>query len=450
MSPAELLLALAPTIASPTSVPEDEPTELVDLPEYAMPIDGGRMPTGELTDEPRTKPLGAKVLFVNFDGGQMNFCGNDDPHGDCSTIFGGVVLPYSGDAVKRATVIQVIRKRVADFGISVTDVRPASGDYDMEMVGNWQGEQPGFAGIAPNIDCFDNDGGETSFTLEASQSADGIAEIVLQELAHTWGLEHVDEGVDLLFPTTSGSNKTFTDECHKIVEDTMLNPSGGICNSVHTEFCDSGWQNSYQELLFVFGESVPDTAAPTVEILAPADGETVAPDFDILIGFADDQQPVVIEATITIASDALPEPVSSTGAYAGPSELTFPVDGLPVGEYTITVEGLDESMNPASDEITVVVDDPASADESEGGDDDGPSTATDAGSTDGGDDGNDDGDDDDGDGSSGGAGADAGEGPSDRGCACAAALEPAPAAAFGLLLVALFGRRRGNSSPVRS
>ena len=46
--------------------------------------------------------LGDKVLFVNFDGGQMNgFCGND-PVDNCSDIYGGVVLPYSGDAAKRA------------------------------------------------------------------------------------------------------------------------------------------------------------------------------------------------------------------------------------------------------------------------------------------------------------------------------------------------------------
>jgi len=442
MSPVCLLLALLP---SPV-----EPVDPLDAAAHAIPIDGGRMPTDELTDEPRTRALGAKILFVNFDGGQMNFCGDDDPSGNCSTIFNGVVLPYSGDAVKRASVIQVIRKRVADFGITVTDTRPEAGDYDMEMVGNWQGEQPGFAGVAPNIDCFDNDGGETSFTLEASQSADGIAEIVLQELAHTWGLEHVDEGTDLLFPTTSGSNKTFVDDCFKIVSDTTLNPSNGICNSVHTEFCDSGWQNSYRELLFVFGEAVPDTIAPTISIVAPEDGATIEGDVALVVAFADDQQPVVISATITLEGDALPEPVPSSGAYAGPSELEFPINGLPPGEYTITVEGTDESDNPASDQITIMVTEPAGADESgddgstaaDDGTDEGP--ATDDDSADG------DGDDGDGDGSSGSATADQDESATDRGCACDVGGSRDAWAALGLFVLAFTGVRRRSTCRRRS
>lgn len=438
MSPFFLLLAVSPP---------DEPLELIDQPEHAIPIDGGVMPTQDLADEPRRRALGAKILYVNFDGGQMNgFCG-DDPHDNCSSIFNGVVLPYSGDAVKRASVIQVIRSRVEDFGITVTDTRPAAGDYDMEMVGNWQGEQPGFAGVAPNIDCFDNDGGETSFTLESAQTADGIAEIVLQEAAHTWGLEHVDEGTDLLYPTTSGSNKTFVDECYKIVSDTMLNPSNGYCNNVHTQFCNSGWQNSHAELLLVFGESVPDSIAPTVEILEPSDGATLEGDVDLVVSFADDQTPVVINATITISGDALAEPVEATGAYAGPSELSFPIDGLPEGEYTITVDALDESDNPASDQISITIDNPVAADES--GDD--AASADSAGTGDGGDadtgDGGENADadagDDDGDDGSGGS-----EGPSeddssaDRGCACDVPTSRGPLAAFGLTLLAFVGVRR--------
>lgn len=384
--------------------------------------------------------LGAKILYVNFDGGDMNDCGNDDPQGDCSTIFDGNVLPYSGDAAKRASVIQVIRSRVEDFGITVTDLRPEAGDYDMEMVGNWQGEMPGFAGIAPNIDCFDSSGGEVSFTLESSGTADGIAEIVLQEAAHTWGLEHVNEGTDLLYPTTSGSNKTFVDECHKIVSDTQLNESNGYCNQVHTEFCDSGWQNSYRELLFVFGESIADTIAPTVVITSPADGDTVESSFQLVVDIADDQSPVVVEMTITISGGALPGPVTDGGAYAGPDAVPFPIDGLPDGEYTLRVEGLDESGNPASDEITVTVQSAStdgtstSATEPEGSsggpvDPSGTAASADDGTTPAG---TDEGGDDT---SSAGGGA-----VSDAGCGCRAT--PNRFAALPLLAIAWLPRRR--------
>jgi hypothetical protein len=351
MSPFSLLLFAAPV---PVVAAGNEP---IDDPAFALPIDPPQAPAPRnMTLERAPQRLGAKILFVNFDGGQLNGgCGND-PHNDCSQIFNGTVLPYSGDEAKRASVIQVIRSRVEDFGITITNLRPDSGDYDMEMVGNWQGEMPGFAGVAPNIDCWDADGGEVSFTLESAASADGIAEIVLQEAAHTWGLEHVNVQTDLLFPTTSGSNKTFNDDCAKIVSDTMLNESDGYCNQVHTNFCNSGWQNSYQELLMVFGESTPDTIAPTVEIVSPADGAQNEGTFDLVIHIEDDQSPVIADTTITIENPALPDAIPPfMGAFAGPADLEFPIQGLPDGEYTVHVAIADESANPAEDQITFTV-----------------------------------------------------------------------------------------------
>ena len=343
-----LIFALGSSTPLAIGVEGLDPTDTVagaraDGPVAGVTVGGEQPPLG----------LGAKILYVNFDGADMNACGNNNPQDNCSTIFGGNVLPYSGDAAKRASVIQVIRLRVADFGVTVTDQRPANGDYDMEMVGNWQGQDPGFAGVAPNIDCFDNTGGEVSFTLESAGTADGIAEIVLQEAAHTWGLEHVNEGTDLLYPTTSGANKTFVDECHKIVSDTQLNESNGYCNQVHTQFCDSGWQNSYRELLLVFGESVADVTAPTLSITAPEDGASVEGAFDLVVDIADDQSPVVISTTITITGPVSPPPVEN--AFAGPTSLSFPIEGLPAGDYTIRVDGLDESGNAASDEIVITV-----------------------------------------------------------------------------------------------
>jgi hypothetical protein len=399
-------------------------------------------PVDTLGDSPRPQRLGAKILYVNFDGGDMNFCGNDSPQDNCSTIFGGTILPYSGDAAKRASVIQVIRKRVEDFGITVTDTRPAQGDYDMEMVGNWQGEMPGFAGVAPNIDCFDETGGEVSFTLESSGTADGIAEIVLQEAAHTWGLEHVNEGTDLLYPTTSGSNKTFVDECYKIVQDTLLNEFDGYCNQVHTQFCDSGWQNSHQELLLVFGASIPDVAPPSVEITAPEDGAVIDGDFELVVDIADDQSPVVMDMTITITSPALPEPVPFDGAYAGPTSISFPIDGLPDGEYTIHVDGVDESGNPASDEIAVTVSTPgaegtttaATGADGTGDDSDGATDPSGAGTEDPGTDAG-----TDADGSSSGQPA---AGASESGCACAHDSSAPPTRWLPLVACAWLLRRR--------
>jgi MYXO-CTERM domain-containing protein len=337
------------------------------------------------------------------------------------------------------------RKRVEEFGLTITDQRPGSGDYDMEMVGNWQGSNPDFAGIAPGGDCWDNDGGETSFTLEVSTSADAIAEIMLQELAHTWGLDHVDEQQDLLFPTTQGTNKTFRDECYQIVSDTDLNPTQGFC-SHHQEACGSNsQQNSHDEMMLIFGPSIPDTQVPIVAILAPANDATIdGGEFDLDIGLQDDQRPAVMTTTITISGPSLAEPIESDGAFASPAELTFPITGLADGEYTIRLDATDESGNPASDEIVISV----VGSDVEPAEDDGADSSGDGGSgSDEGDEGNgdDDGEGDDGGGSevTGDVGVTGGNGDAE-GCACIAS-DPQHAAnvpAWALLAIPALARRR--------
>jgi len=307
-------------------------------------------------------PLAAQpgILFINFDGGQMNDCGwSNDPKNNCSWIFDGEVLPYSGDASQRATVVQYIRKDFESFAIKVTDIRPgANVDYDMEMVGDWNpAPQGGFAGVAPSIDCFNNTGGETSFTLDYTKSPGGIAKAVLQEAAHTWGLEHVDAKSDLLYPTTAGvSDPTFEDTCSQIVVLNNANqtePTDGECATQHKQFCDTGdQQNSFKELLQIFGPSEPDLTAPVLSILAPAQGAEVGDKFDLTLQAQDEQSPQLLAFKI-VGSGA--SDFTTDTNRASPTDLTFPIQGLPAGDYTVTVTVTDEDGNLATDEVEFTV-----------------------------------------------------------------------------------------------
>ncbi len=455
--PTLLLLATPPV--------SDFATDPTDTPEGALPMQPqpGAFPQqlpapGALDGPDHTMALGDKILFVNFDGADMNAC-NSGPQNNCSNLFFGTVLPYSGDAAKRASVIQIVRTRLNDFGITVTDTRPGSGDYDMEMVGDWAGVgDQGFAGVAPGpVDCFDNRGGQVSFTLEASGSSDGMSEIILQEVAHTWGLEHVDDQGDLLYPTTQGQNKIFKDECLTIVrlnDNGSTSPVNATCNQMHSQFCSNNVQNSYQEMLALFGPGIPDTTAPTVQILEPTEGSTVEGDVNLKVSFEDNQSPIIINATITIDSDSLDEPVESDGAYAGPSELDFPISGLPSGEYTVTIDAEDEDDNPTSDSVTFTIigappagsggDD--SGGDGSGGDDSGGGTGggDGGGGEAGGDDSNGDGGDSNGGGDDSGVETDsagAGGGDDSGGCAVETPTSGVAGAALGLLGLVAFRRR---------
>uniref|UniRef100_UPI003298AC4F hypothetical protein n=1 Tax=Salmonella enterica TaxID=28901 RepID=UPI003298AC4F len=72
-----------------------------------------------------------------------------------------------------------------------------------------------------------------------------------------------------LHPFVAQAGPYFQDQCNKIVADTDLVEIGGACNSVHELFCDAGYQNSYRELLHLFGPAVPDTSPPTVDVTSP-------------------------------------------------------------------------------------------------------------------------------------------------------------------------------------
>ncbi len=299
------------------------------------------------------------ILFINYDGGKMHGgCGND-PHGNCSWIMNDTVLPYSGDAGQRAAVVQFIRKDFEAFAIKVTDVRPPDNvDYDMEMVGDWSpAPQGGFAGVAPSIDCYNQNGGETSFTLDYTPSAGGIAKAILQEAAHTWGLEHVESKGDLLYPTTAGvSNPTFEDKCSQIVvlnQSNQVEPSNGECVSQHKQFCGSGdQQNSFQELLMIFGPSEPDLSAPLVSITSPAQGAEVGDSFELVIHAEDENSPQLLKLDIVGTG---PSEFKTDTYRPSPSDTTFPIQGLPAGDYTISVTATDEDDNLAMAKVDFTV-----------------------------------------------------------------------------------------------
>ena len=324
------------------------------------------------TEAPPPEKAQAWVVYTNFDGGEMNWCGwgNNSPQNNCSTIMQDTVLPYSGDAGQRAAIVQIVRKDFADFNVKVTDQRPQGIDYDMEMVGDWQpAPQGGFAGVAPSLDCWNENGGEVSFTLDYTGSSNGIAKAMLQELAHTWGLEHVDSKGDLLYPTTeSVLDPTFKDVCHQIVQlDNQGNtvPDGCVCCNQHSLFCGANQQNSYRELLEIFGPSVPDLTGPTLAITAPAEGAEVDPDFDLTIDAIDNNSPQLLGITIDFAGPSAF--TSDKSFWASPAELSFPVTGVLPGAYTVTVTAQDEDKNEAVAVVNFTVRDPAPSGTTGGG-----------------------------------------------------------------------------------
>ncbi len=286
------------------------------------------------------------ILYINFDGAVLRRgCGNDSRH-DCSSLadlFAGYVGPFVGTDSRRLAIIQAVRKDLADFGIrAVTTRPPADTDYTMVLYGDL-GEQD-FAGIAPYIDCGNLWANDTSFA-GAFQGSNIGSTIVLQEAAHTWGLEHVNSPFDNLHPFVAQTTPRFQDQCNKIVSDTDLVETSGVCNQVHQQFCEVGFQNSFQELRSLFGPAVPDTQPPTLEITSPQEGS-----FHVL--------PTTLRLQGEVVDDLTPQLYEMTVTNKGETVYTGPVSGLdlalkdpPAGEYDLTVTILDGAGNAGKDTV---------------------------------------------------------------------------------------------------
>lgn len=297
----------------------------------------------------------------------LNFEGQETPR--------GTVLPFTGDVHERANIARAVRRSMADFHVWVTDQRPTSGDYDTEMIGDFPMSFPGMIlGFAPTIDCNNEDGGDISYTFETTGSVGpggsrrgpaGFGTVILQELAHSWGLEHTDNPTDLLYPTVSGA-RIFVDACERIVSDTNLSPTDGWCRSQHALHCDAGFQNSYQDVMTLFGPRGYEPVAPEVEVVTPEDGGQTGADVLLTIRVEDDYSPSFLNIQIDLDGSG-PQDVGHWGVNDVEQEIEFALAGLPEGEHTVTFSVTDE--DGLSDEAAVGFTVVGGAQEPEGEDD---------------------------------------------------------------------------------
>jgi MYXO-CTERM domain-containing protein len=441
LHPPALALAL---LLVPTGASADDELQLGQSRGDPIPVPADA-PRLRAPSEPKAGGTQGRI-FVNFDGAQLND-GWDDSTTNTTQI-GQLVGNFAayGNGAKRDATMQAVRDDWAPYNVIITETRPASGDYTMCMTGPTNPYGGGVLGIAP-LDC--NDSQTPNNIVYAFHSANDQfdastqATTIGQEVAHSYGLEHVDEPGDVMNPYNAGGDPSFTDQCIGVV-------GGVVCGEQHAAECgSSNQQNSHRELLTLFGSATPDTASPTVAITAPADGATfdTGATFEITVEASDD---VEIDQVILYNND---EEIESDGS----SPYGWTVNDAPAGNYVFYVEAYDTAGNVSmSDTVSVVVGD-APAEDDGGGDeaadsaDGGGDSAADGGgdsASDGGDGG--DAGDDDGDGGGGEGETDGALPPdfgldsrgTDQACACTSGRDRPAAWAGLLLLVGLVRRRR--------
>lgn len=415
---AEQGLVLSGDVAMPKAVvegelsaPSDEPVAAWDKPPHRSTIFlnffGGPLSGGKIASEGQSPCLGSPNNKVDYPG-------------------------YGGSEQKALAIIQVFKDAAAPFGLRIAydKVPPKHLPYSQVMMGGKPGAiglGNGILGVSCNLDCGDAWLRDTTFAFtEESNNTGVLGTTALQEAAHSFGLDHIDGSNNIMYPYATLGAKVWADTCTPFNDAT-----GGIgCKPTHVKFCpDNASQNDVAELTAYFGVNTPDTEAPVVKLLSPADGLQLS---------AGD--PLHIEVEVSDDHEGygwvlqVPELKQEQQAYYGEKMWDFPAPGK--GAYTIRVEAIDHDGNVGFAESKIYVDiDPPAADTG-----DTPTTGeSDAGSS--------------GEGSSGGSGASDGSSggdtadttaqDDDKGCSCRN--DAAPTSAWLLVVggaLALRRRRR--------
>jgi hypothetical protein len=408
------MLSLASSLAMASPPPTEGHTTI------SVPLPEEFAHTEFRPGDPSPLMPGPTVVYLNLDGAPINGNGEDSRTNSswvaADNGFTGPYPPWGGSAAQRQSLLDAVRADWMPFNFVITDQRPASGNYTMAMHGPVNHPfGPGTVGIAP-VDCYDDNRNNIVYAFYSAAQLGGPAPLgeqattVGQEIAHSFGLEHVSGNgaqSDIMYPTTS-VNASFLDTCFPI--------TGALrCSSQHSQFsgCGNGsTQNSYQELTAMFGPNNPDNADPSVHITAPSDGATVqaGSSFEIVVEASDDVQVTGVELFIN---------GNSVGIQASPP-YAWPAQGIPEGSHELYAIAGDPSGNEAESAVVTLH---ATAD----GEPDGGTGGGDGAFP--------------GDAFPPGYGDDRG----DAGCGCRAADAPAGGFALWLLVVSVLRRRAGRA-----
>jgi MYXO-CTERM domain-containing protein len=387
------------------------------------------------------------TIYLNFTGGMLSTGGENSAENLSGIALTNHMYPaFGGGQALAVAVAQAVAQDFDRWGIRVVyDPRPRKLlPYTMAMVGGHHSDTTAgpSLGVA-SIDCEDFGQRNVCYSFTNNEPATAQANVVSQEVAHTYGLEHTYGG-DRIMSYEGSGDKVFGDNCQQTF---ALQGQGNGCQGVNKCHCGIGdLQDDVLTIGMIYAPyDAPDVTPPDITLTSPADGSVFAVGEEIVVGFEVDDDfggygwKLVIEDE---AGEVLVDQADYDRA------LTFDIVGLPAGTYTFTGEIEDHADHITTHSITVVVEGDGASDET-GADASGDGSGDGAGEDDGDGDGDGDGGDADASGGSSGSGSDgAGQGPAaDEGCQCRASTTGGPRGLVWLAVVAAIGRRRRAAGP---
>lgn len=288
---------------------------------------------------------GPSLVYLNFDGATLKKVnGYTTDAAQNVTVIGSGTLPPYGSPQERAEVEKLVRALYAAYNVDFVTTRPQSGDYTMAVIGGHPshlGLTGTMAGLG-NLDCGDQLHRDVAVIFpEAMYQGTfdwmmrSLAEAVVHELGHNFGLPHSDDSCDVMgYGACNGGTKQFLDK------QMGLRPQDPV-----EWTCGQSSTNSHQLLLSNVGpRPQADATPPQVIFISPADQAQVPAVLTITVSATDDKGIQQLDLLVDGTS------LGSVGDASHDFSAT-----LAPGQHTLTATARDGAGNQGSATISVTV-----------------------------------------------------------------------------------------------
>lgn len=306
---------------------------------------GGPVFARQVVPAAASGPVKTHTVYLNHLGVTLR-PGPNNSQANTSTIVPRTmqVPGWNASAADWTATVACMKELWSRFDVTVTDVDPGATPHieavftrspsDVGLAANYGGVSP-FA-----TDCSVIESSIVfAFTANLASQPRAICEVMAQEIAHSYGLDHELLASDPMTYLPYSGARAFQDHDAACGE-SVARPCG-IAGST----CRPS-QNSVQLLLARVGASGRNHQAPTVAIMAPAEASTVPAGFSITASASDD---------IAVASVAFYLDGALVATRSAPPYQLATSDAIAGGAHTIVVEATDADGNVATAQRDIVV-----------------------------------------------------------------------------------------------
>jgi hypothetical protein len=288
----------------------------------------------------------SRTVYLNKNGVTLSPGANDSVNNRSTVVTQPTTLPaWNVSASVWASTVSCIREVFAPFNITITETDPGSVPHMEAVFGGSPtlvGMPNNLAGVSPfTADCAVIENSITFAFMGALPADPRLAcEVQAQEIAHSYGLDHVMVASELMTYLPFEGRRWFQNMNASCGED-KARPCG-----LNGSTCRQN-QNSVAMLIDRLGlrPAVGDAVAPTVSITSPRDAAIVPPTFNVRFTAADNTK-------VTMASLYI-DGVPSGSAMLAPFVIPVP-SGLAEGSHRLRIVATD-GTNEQVKEIAVTV-----------------------------------------------------------------------------------------------